>query len=130
WAGRLRRAAPPRSGPRRAGVSVAAIRTWAFALCSATAGLGGILLGSFFFGEYSTNTAEPGQLVLYSVAASVIGGGSPFGGRGEAGPGGFGGPPLRGGAPRGGPPPLWALGRPRRDPPPRGARPAPPPACT
>ena len=69
---------------RRAGVSLAAIRTWAFALCSATACLGGILLGSFFFGEYSTNTADPGQLVLYSVAASVIGGVSLFGGRGKA----------------------------------------------
>ncbi len=69
---------------RRAGVSLVAIRTWAFALCSATAGLGGILLGSFFFGEYSTNTADPGQLVLYSVAASVIGGVSLFGGRGKA----------------------------------------------
>jgi D-xylose transport system permease protein len=69
---------------RRAGVSVAAIRTWAFALCSATAGLGGILLGSFFFGEYSTNTADPGQLVLYTVAAAVIGGTSLFGGRGKA----------------------------------------------
>jgi len=69
---------------RRAGVSVAAIRTWAFALCSATAGLGGILLGSFFFGQYSTNTADPGQLVLYAVAAAVIGGVSLFGGRGKA----------------------------------------------
>jgi D-xylose transport system permease protein len=69
---------------RRAGVSLAAIRTWAFALCSATAGLGGILLGSFFFGEYSTNTADPGQLVLYAVAAAVIGGVSLFGGRGKA----------------------------------------------
>ncbi|HET9897175.1 MAG TPA: hypothetical protein VFQ44_19750 [Streptosporangiaceae bacterium] len=69
---------------RRAGVSLAVIRTWAFALCSATAGLGGILLGSFFFGEYSTNTADPGQLVLYSVAAAVIGGVSLFGGRGKA----------------------------------------------
>jgi D-xylose transport system permease protein len=68
---------------RRAGVTVAAIRTWAFALCSATAGLGGILLGSFFFGQYSTNTADPGQLVLYSVAAAVIGGVSLFGGRGK-----------------------------------------------
>ena len=68
---------------RRAGVSVAAIRTWAFALCSATAGLGGILLGSFFFGEYSTNTQDPGQLVLYAVAAAVIGGTSLFGGRGR-----------------------------------------------
>jgi len=69
---------------RRAGVSLAGIRTWAFALCSATAGLGGILLGSFFFGQYSTNTADPGQLVLYTVAAAVIGGVSLFGGRGKA----------------------------------------------
>ena len=69
---------------RRAGVSLVAIRTWAFALCSATAGLGGILLGSFFYGEYSTNTADPGQLVLYAVAAAVIGGVSLFGGRGKA----------------------------------------------
>jgi D-xylose transport system permease protein len=68
---------------RRAGVSLAAIRTWAFALCSATAALGGILLGSFFFGQYSTNTADPGQLVLYAVAAAVIGGVSLFGGRGK-----------------------------------------------
>jgi D-xylose transport system permease protein len=69
---------------RRAGVSLAAMRTWSFALCSATAGLGGILLGSFFYGQYSTNTADPGQLVLYSVGASVIGGVSLFGGRGKA----------------------------------------------
>jgi len=68
---------------RRAGVSLAAIRTWAFALCSATAALGGILLGAFFYGEYSTNTADAGQLVLYSVAAAVIGGVSLFGGRGK-----------------------------------------------
>jgi D-xylose transport system permease protein len=69
---------------RRAGISVAGIRTWCFALCSATAGLGGVLLGSFFFGQYSTNTADPGQLILYSVAAAVIGGVSLFGGRGKA----------------------------------------------
>jgi D-xylose transport system permease protein len=69
---------------RRAGISLVAIRVWAFALCSATAGLGGILLGSFFYGEYSTNTADPGQLVLYTVAAAVIGGVSLFGGRGKA----------------------------------------------
>jgi D-xylose transport system permease protein len=68
---------------RRAGINVASVRIWAFALCSATAGLGGILLGSFFFGQYSTNTADPGQLVLYSVAAAVIGGTSLFGGRGK-----------------------------------------------
>jgi D-xylose transport system permease protein len=69
---------------RRAGINLAAIRIWAFALCSATAGLGGILLGSFFYGQYSTNTADPGQVVLYSVAAAVIGGVSLFGGRGKA----------------------------------------------
>jgi putative multiple sugar transport system permease protein len=69
---------------RRAGVSLAGIRTWAFAFCSATAGLGGLLLGAFFYGQYSTNTADPGQLVLYTVAAAVIGGVSLFGGRGKA----------------------------------------------
>jgi D-xylose transport system permease protein len=69
---------------RRAGVGLPKIRIWAFALCSATAALGGILLGSFFYGEYSTNTADPGQLVLYTVAAAVIGGVSLFGGRGKA----------------------------------------------
>ena len=69
---------------RRAGVGLAGMRTWAFACCSATAALGGILLGAFFFGQYSTNTADPGQLVLYTVAAAVIGGVSLFGGRGKA----------------------------------------------
>jgi D-xylose transport system permease protein len=69
---------------RRAGISLVAIRTWAFALCAATAGFGGVLLGSFFYGQYSTNTADPGQLVLYCVAAAVIGGVSLFGGRGKA----------------------------------------------
>ncbi len=68
---------------RRAGVSLAFVRTGAFALCSATAGFGGVLLGSFFYGEYSTNAADPGQLILYSVAAAVIGGTSLFGGRGK-----------------------------------------------
>ena len=68
---------------RRAGVNLAWVRTGAFALCSATAGFGGILLGSFFYGQYSTNAADPGQLILYSVAAAVIGGTSLFGGRGK-----------------------------------------------
>jgi D-xylose transport system permease protein len=68
---------------RRAGVNLPLVRTAAFALCSATAGFGGILLGSFFYGEYSTNAADPGQLILYSVAAAVIGGTSLFGGRGK-----------------------------------------------
>ena len=68
---------------RRAGVSLPAIRTWGFVLSSVTAGIAGILLGSFFYGQFSTNTADPGQLVLYAVAASVIGGTSLFGGQGK-----------------------------------------------
>jgi len=68
---------------RRAGVKIASIRTWCFVLTGVTAGFGGVLLGSFFYGEYSSNTADPGQLVLYSVAAAVIGGTSLFGGRGK-----------------------------------------------
>jgi D-xylose transport system permease protein len=68
---------------RRAGVNLAVVRTAGFALCSATAGFAGILLGSFFYGQYSTNDADPGQLILYSVAAAVIGGTSLFGGRGK-----------------------------------------------
>jgi D-xylose transport system permease protein len=35
-------------------------------------------------GQYSSNIADPGQLVLYTVAAAVIGGVSLFGGRGKA----------------------------------------------
>ena len=69
---------------RRAGVSLPVVRTWAFVLSSVTAGIAGILLGSFFYGQFSTNTADPGQLVLYAVAAAVIGGTSLFGGRGKA----------------------------------------------
>src|SRR3984885_5268885 len=71
------------SARRRAGVDLALVRPGAFALCSATAGFGGVLLRSFFFGQYSTNDADPGQLILYSVAAAVIGGTSLFGGRGK-----------------------------------------------
>jgi len=67
----------------RAGINVAAVRTWAFVLCSVTAGIGGILLGSFFYGQYSTNIADPGQLVLFAIASAVIGGTSLFGGRGK-----------------------------------------------
>jgi D-xylose transport system permease protein len=68
---------------RRAGVNLPVIRTLAFVLSAVTAGIAGILLGSFFFGQYSTNEADGSQLVLYAVAASVIGGTSLFGGRGK-----------------------------------------------
>ena len=67
---------------RRAGINVARVRTWAFVLCSATAGLAGIIYASQL-GGMNTNI-NGGQLVLYAVAAAVIGGTSLFGGRGRA----------------------------------------------
>ncbi|HEY7927767.1 MAG TPA: ABC transporter permease [Candidatus Dormibacteraeota bacterium] len=66
---------------RRAGVNLASVRTWAFVLCSFTAGIGGLLYVSYLGG--ATNNINGGQLVLYAVAAAVIGGTSLFGGRGR-----------------------------------------------
>lgn len=67
---------------RRAGINVARVRTWAFVLCSVTAGIGGLLYASYLGGM--SNNVNGGQLVLYAVAAAVIGGTSLFGGRGKA----------------------------------------------
>ena len=67
---------------RRAGVGLARIRTVAFVLASFTAGIAGIVGASRL---RSVSTAfDGGQLVLYPVAAAVIGGTSLFGGRGKA----------------------------------------------
>jgi D-xylose transport system permease protein len=66
---------------RRAGIDLAGIRTIAFVLCSFTAGIGGLLYGSYLGGM--SNNVNGGQLVLYAVAAAVIGGTSLFGGRGR-----------------------------------------------
>ena len=67
---------------RRAGVKLAWIRTCAFVLCSLTAGIAGLIYVSRL---RSVSTAfEGGTLVLYAVAAAVIGGTSLFGGRGKA----------------------------------------------
>ena len=66
---------------RRAGVNLALIRTIAFALCSMTAGIGGLLYASYLGGM--SNNVQGGQLVLFAVAAAVIGGTSLFGGRGK-----------------------------------------------
>ncbi len=66
---------------RRAGIDVAAMRTLAFALCALTAGVGGLLYASYLGGM--SNNVNGGQLVLYAVAAAVIGGTSLFGGRGR-----------------------------------------------
>jgi len=67
---------------RRAGVRVGSIRTWAFALCALTGGIAGLLYASYLGGL--SNNVNGGQLVLYAVAAAVIGGTSLFGGRGKA----------------------------------------------
>jgi D-xylose transport system permease protein len=67
---------------RRAGVNLALIRTTAFMLASFTAGIAGIIYASRL---RSVSTAvDGGRLVLYAVAAAVIGGTSLFGGRGKA----------------------------------------------
>ncbi|MFI5225797.1 MAG: sugar ABC transporter permease [Candidatus Limnocylindrales bacterium] len=67
---------------RRAGIDVPRVRTAAFVLCSMTAAIGGIIYGSQLGGL--TTNINGGQLVLYAVAAAVIGGTSLFGGRGRA----------------------------------------------
>jgi D-xylose transport system permease protein len=67
---------------RRAGVSVAGVRTMCFMLASFTAGIAGIVYASRLR-SVSTNL-DGGQLVLFAVAAAVIGGTSLFGGRGKA----------------------------------------------
>jgi len=67
---------------RRAGIKLARIRTLAFMLTSFTAGIAGIVYASRL---RSVSTAlDGGTLVLYAVAAAVIGGTSLFGGRGKA----------------------------------------------
>ncbi|MGH9125830.1 MAG: sugar ABC transporter permease [Acidimicrobiales bacterium] len=67
---------------RRAGINVARVRTIAFMLCSLTAGLAGLVYESRL-GSIATDI-DGGTLVLYAVAAAVIGGTSLFGGRGKA----------------------------------------------
>ena len=66
---------------RRAGINLPRVRTLAFVLCSFTAGIAGLLYASYLGGM--SNNVNGGQLVLYAVAAAVIGGTSLFGGRGK-----------------------------------------------
>jgi D-xylose transport system permease protein len=66
---------------RRAGIKVTRIRVIAFALCSLTAGAGGIIYASRL--QSMSDNVDGGQLVLYAVATAVIGGTSLFGGRGR-----------------------------------------------
>jgi D-xylose transport system permease protein len=66
---------------RRAGINLNRIRLAAFTLTGLTAGLAGIIEASRL-GSISSDV-DGGQLVLYAVAAAVIGGTSLFGGRGK-----------------------------------------------
>ena len=74
---------------RRAGVNVPMIRTMAFVLAAVTAGVAGLLYASYLGGM--SNNVNGGQLVLYAVAAAVIGGTSLLGGRGKVSAGILGG---------------------------------------
>src|SRR5664279_653049 len=67
---------------RRAGINVPRLRTICFIICSMTAGVAGVIYCSTLGGM--TANINGGQLVLYAVAAAVIGGTSLFGGRGRA----------------------------------------------
>ncbi|MFL6172568.1 MAG: sugar ABC transporter permease [Marmoricola sp.] len=66
---------------RRAGIDVVHMKVTAFALCSAFGALGGIMLAS----SQSSASLDlgSGNVLLFSVAAAVIGGTSLFGGRGK-----------------------------------------------
>jgi D-xylose transport system permease protein len=67
---------------RRAGIDVIHMRVTAFTLCSAFGALGGVMLAS----SQSSASLDlgSGNVLLFSVAAAVIGGTSLFGGRGKA----------------------------------------------
>lgn len=67
---------------RRAGIDVSRVRIWCFVLCSFTAVIAGIIYCAWQGGM--TTNINGGQLVLYAIAAAVIGGTSLFGGRGRA----------------------------------------------
>ena len=66
---------------RRAGINVDRVKIACFAICSMMAALGGIVLASRL---RSVDTgAGGGSILLYAIAAPVIGGTSLFGGRGN-----------------------------------------------
>src|SRR3954469_4673443 len=66
---------------RRAGINVTHIRVTAFTLCSAFGALGGVFLASTTGGVQLD--LGSGNILLFAVAAAVIGGTSLFGGRGR-----------------------------------------------
>jgi len=67
---------------RRAGINTDRVRIAVFMLCSSMAAVGGIILASRL--RSVDSNVGGGSLLLYSIAAAVIGGTSLFGGRGSA----------------------------------------------
>jgi D-xylose transport system permease protein len=67
---------------RRAGINVILMRTAVFTIAGFAAGVAGVIYASRLQ-SVSTNI-DGGTLVLYCIAAAVIGGTSLFGGRGKA----------------------------------------------
>jgi D-xylose transport system permease protein len=67
---------------RRAGISVLRIKISAFVICTGMAAIAGLLSASYT-GKVSPGSGG-GNVLLYAVAAAVIGGTSLFGGRGRA----------------------------------------------
>jgi D-xylose transport system permease protein len=68
---------------RRAGVSLAAVRTWCFVLASLISGIAGVLFTSWQVSLTTNIIKASNSYVLLAVAAAVIGGTSLFGGRGK-----------------------------------------------
>jgi D-xylose transport system permease protein len=66
---------------RRAGIDVVHMKVTAFILCSAFGAFGGIMLASYQ--SSASLDLGSGNVLLFSVAAAVIGGTSLFGGRGK-----------------------------------------------
>ena len=65
----------------RAGTDVARLKINAFAICSGMAAIGGLFVADFSGG--ATTSLGQGDILLFAVAAAVIGGTSLFGGRGR-----------------------------------------------
>jgi D-xylose transport system permease protein len=66
---------------RRAGINVPRIRVMVFMISGMMAGVGGMMLAAYSSGVTPTAGGDP--LLMYVIAAAVIGGTSLFGGRGE-----------------------------------------------
>ncbi|GIL26614.1 sugar ABC transporter permease [Actinocatenispora comari] len=67
---------------RRAGINVAAVRISVFAISGTMAAIGGVFYASVNRGVTQSGTGQ--QILMYAIAAAVIGGTSLFGGRGSA----------------------------------------------